>query len=767
MFNRAKCDERRESPRQRRLTQLGSGAVALLFAVLCTAQPARAVYEWEILGGELEVTGFLQSEARLHLEDAVYVNQWIQRLQVESTITWEEVGPFDELAFTALIRPEFDLAYYYSVLSNRHIGREARRGDYLSSPIRLGPDLDPANGIGGLERALGSNDPVGLTGLDVGLTLFNRLVLGIEDANINASTGGLLKNVEQGLMTRDDLRNNFQVLYEGSDFPILVPVSQQKLDCERCRDVDDSFADVALNRTGSSGALYPVRELYMDATLGDVWMRIGKQQIVWGKTDFFRLQDLINPVDFGSHFFFDSFEDIRIPQWIASFQWRPGSFGPFTDTAVQVVWNFDEFRAVGLGNPTGAWAHPFGKQKGTFALFNTYFSPEPCLGLIEQSNGRTFAAGSPESCFNKDGSRRRDRFASGFGVPLGLSVEERPAWKFDNTEIGIRLEGRIDKVRFALTNYYGWGDTPAFQFLTVNVNEGAFALAGGSAAPFNKAADDGLIERDNLVAGLAEGIRFPVFVADPETAVNLAAQGGNPGAISALRSGNALDFYRQLPAPGVAVVLGGQVAEVYQKANTLGLALDYYEDFTGIVFRIESSWTHDELVNNTHKADWIDESGVVRFSIGMDRPTFIKFLNPTRTFFLSAQIFNTIYLDWEGTHESGFATDRNNWIYTFFIQGQYLRDRLTPQAFIVWEQSSGGWIGGFQLQYLISNTWSLVGGGNFTWEGRRQRRHDLGPFTSFTLNGSPYQEAVFGAAQLGAAAFNKNDELFFRVRYQF
>mgnify|MGYP003346117687 CR=1 FL=1 len=78
-----------------------------------------------------------------------------------------------------------------------------------------------------------------------------------------------------------------------------------------------------MNNTDSMH-LYPFRELYIDATAGDWWVRVGKQQVVWGKTDFFRLQDLVNPVDFGQHFFFDSFEDIRIPQWILSIQRKFG-----------------------------------------------------------------------------------------------------------------------------------------------------------------------------------------------------------------------------------------------------------------------------------------------------------------------------------------------------------------------------------------------------------------------------------------------------------
>lgn len=772
-----------------------SGIATAALMISAFALPAKAVYTWEVLGGELEVTGFLQSEARLHFENDLYLNQWIQKLQVEATQTWRDVGIFDELAFTALMRPEFDVAYYYSGLTDKHVGRGATRSTYLGDPVRVG--TGPAD----------SNDPIGLYGLDGAF-------------GTRLSTGGLVKNIDQGIWRPAEL-DNFEVLYEGQTEPILTTRDQRQLDCERCRDVHDSPTDVALNRTGSSGATYPFRELYTDMTIGDFWIRLGKQQIVWGKTDFFRLQDLINPVDFGSHFFFDSFEDIRIPQWILSAQYRPGSIGPFTDTAVQFIWNFDEFRAVGLGNPSGGWSHPFGKEKGTFALFNHFFTKEPCLGLgtlpaggdlpdVALANGASIPV---QSCFNGDGSRRFNVSPAGFGQPVGLAYgEKRPRWGFDATEIGIRLEGRLGKFRIALTDYWGWGDTPGFEFESINIPSTLLDLTGdlsdgfqpgpGVAAAIAQAGSCGVgnqnqlrcggARADGLVAGLAEtaglvgalgtGATIPIHVTDPELGVQLISAteiasglpASGPGAgpaTQALNNNNAELLYSPLNS-AAAPILGGGVSEVYDKNNTVGLAVDYFEDITGIVFRLESSWTNDELVVNTQKADWRDDTDVLRFSLGMDRPTFIKFLNPTRTFFVSAQIFHTYYLGWEGGPSSGMAFDRHNWIYTLFVQGQYLRDRLTPQGFLVWDQTSNGWISGFQAQYLFSNSWSATVGGNFTWGGQRQERHNFGPFTSFVLPSTGgfqrgAQKSTFGQAQRGASVFRENDEFFFRIRYQF
>lgn len=697
-------------------------AVLLSGAVISTAE---ARQRYEMLGGQLEVTGFLSSETRMRATGQKYITQMIQKLQIEASMEYEEVGIFDELSFVTVIRPEFDLAYYYGDnLTNGHVGRNASRSSYLGTQFNE------------------QSNPVGFAGFDLA---FGN-VDGAGNPVPTLSTGGLAKNFVEGFWTADEL-SQFESIANNSTFPLLSPIGQQTQDCHNCRDVDDSFTDVALGRTGSGGDLYPFRELYVDAVVDDWWFRVGKQQIVWGKTDFFRMQDIINPVDFGRHFFFDSFEDIRIPQWIASAQYRPGSLGPLHDTALQMIWNFDKFHAVGLGNPSEAWAHPFGKEKALFAAFNTYFSPEPCVNAA--SAGATLA----NSCSPGDG-----RMPSGFGVPLGTSAEKLPKHKFKNTELGARFEFRLADLRFALSHHYGFTDTPVFRFDTVNINvDGGFggivALNTNTVDPSNaKIGDDG------LVFGLTEGVIMDIEVMNPEMAIQAAATAGDAGAIAAIAQDNARLFYQQ------GTTLGGQTSTIYDRVNTTGLSVDYFEQFTGLVFRVESSYSNNELVNNTKKANWVDKADVVRWSIGLDRPTFIPFLNKDRTFFLSAQFFDTWYLDHEGGQD-GMFVGKHNYIITGFAQTHYLRDQLIPQAFGVWEEQSDSWVAGFQVEYLFNNYLSMVLGGNFIWAGSENKTFDTGPFRSFAGNFA--EEAVFGFAKQGIGGLANNDELFFRTKVQF
>ena len=57
-----------------------------------------------------------------------------------------------------------------------------------------------------------------------------------------------------------------------------------------------------------------LRETYVDTEIGNTFLRIGKQQVVWGQADGLKVLDVINPQSF-REFILDDFEDSRIPLW--------------------------------------------------------------------------------------------------------------------------------------------------------------------------------------------------------------------------------------------------------------------------------------------------------------------------------------------------------------------------------------------------------------------------------------------------------------------
>ena len=60
-----------------------------------------------------------------------------------------------------------------------------------------------------------------------------------------------------------------------------------------------------------------LREFYLDTSVKDSIVILGKQQVVWGKSDGLKVLDIVNPQNF-REFILDDFEQSRIPLWTAN-----------------------------------------------------------------------------------------------------------------------------------------------------------------------------------------------------------------------------------------------------------------------------------------------------------------------------------------------------------------------------------------------------------------------------------------------------------------
>jgi len=81
--------------------------------------------------------------------------------------------------------------------------------------------------------------------------------------------------------------------------------------------IDVPDYDWTMMKVGEDDWRAEVWELYADLTLGNLWVRAGKQQIAWGEMINSRILDIINPLDLSWNFQFEpeEFEIIRIPNW--------------------------------------------------------------------------------------------------------------------------------------------------------------------------------------------------------------------------------------------------------------------------------------------------------------------------------------------------------------------------------------------------------------------------------------------------------------------
>jgi hypothetical protein len=169
-----------------------------------------------------------------------------------------------------------------------------------------------------------------------------------------------------------------------------------------------------------------LRELYAkkDFDLGDgksLFVKLGRQQVVWGRTDLFRVLDVINPVDFSRNNIYDELSDIRIPMWIAQVEYRMGASDTMQDRNLQFVWNVDKFRPNNLG------------QCG---------SPNSILdaGCFFRGMANLWDNGGTVSNFANvaPGTLLATNFGPG---QIGLDKVHLPSWSLSNTQFGMKYEG--------------------------------------------------------------------------------------------------------------------------------------------------------------------------------------------------------------------------------------------------------------------------------------------------------------------------------------
>jgi len=256
----------------------------------------------------------------------------------------------------------------------------------------------------------------------------------------------------------------------------------------------------AWNRGSSQQDEKELKEAYLDIELFDarLWLRLGKQQIVWGKTELFRTTDQFNPQDVALASL-PSLEESRIALWAARGVWSFYEVGPFSDVRAEVALNFDQHESADLGACGEAYT-PNLVCELTFGLF--------AHGLLG----------------------------------TGIAGFERPPdpWEdIQGIEFGGRFEFRWDRFTFAFIDFWGYSDTPVIDRLTSferNVDpETGLPRVMGSTDPCTVPL--------NAVAGTQEASCLrpgPTFRGDT-TALNGTVLPENTD--RADQAGNALDFH--------------------------------------------------------------------------------------------------------------------------------------------------------------------------------------------------------------------------------
>jgi hypothetical protein len=167
--------------------------------------------------------------------------------------------------------------------------------------------------------------------------------------------------------------------------------------------------------------------------------RVGKLIAVWGKTDWFRNVDRLNPLDFSGGPL-QPLEESRIGLWGAQLWLQPESWlslGRFEDLRLEVALLVDDFEPDDRGRCGEPGALPTACLLQTSALMSGFTG----VGVIGQT------------------SPYRDH-----------------AW-LERVDWGVRLEGRFDRFSFAVSDFWGWDDVPLLRSVHV-YGRGVDSLTG-------------------------------------------------------------------------------------------------------------------------------------------------------------------------------------------------------------------------------------------------------------------------------------------------
>ncbi len=182
-----------------------------------------------------------------------------------------------------------------------------------------------------------------------------------------------------------------------------------------------SESERAWNRGASQQRTKELKEAYLDFETLDhrLWMRLGLQNIVWGKTEIFRTTDQWNPQDLALSSL-PTLEESRIALWSARAIYSLYDVGPLQDVRLEVAANLDKFEPADLG----ACGEPYAAD--TVCALTYAIATHSYLGV---------------------------------GI-AGVDRPESPWKEPSDLEIGGRIEWRWDRFTFALTDFWGHGDLP-------------------------------------------------------------------------------------------------------------------------------------------------------------------------------------------------------------------------------------------------------------------------------------------------------------------
>jgi len=208
---------------------------------------------------------------------------------------------------------------------------------------------------------------------------------------------------------------------------------------------------------------------------------------------------------------------------------------------------------------------------------------------------------------------------------------------------------------------------------------------------------------------------------------------------------------------------GAQIALDYQRRHVLGFAMDFAHDRSRSNWNLEFTWFHRVRLSDLDSFDLSTKADLLNLTIGVDRPTFIRFLNKRRTFFMNAQLF----LQYVVGYESSFVSDGPfNARLTLGAFTGYQQDRLIPGVQFVYDFPSHSGAVLWSMGWRVTQSFLIQIGLNTFW-GRAQRREAALVAAGTAGQGGRGEDAYHTYVENGLSTVRDRDELFLSLRYTF
>jgi len=336
-------------------------------------------------------------------------------------------GLFSSIRFHSTLRVSYDAVYDI----NPHFGTDAGGQAYFR------------NNTGGANAAWGGGVPI-----------------------VGAGIVGTAANPNSGLAMVDGWRK------DSSGLLFATPVRPCDTDSRGCIRGYMDYTKDNLAAPEIDQRLDFLREAYVDGEVpvgnSTLAIRFGRQQLVWGRTDLFRVLDVVNPMDYSRNNIYDENSDIRIPMGMLRADYRMGARGPFDDLNFQGLWVWEKFRPNNLGQG-GSTNNP-GGAAGMFRALATCWQKGCTVGNFFPGTGPVGG-----------GSNSSDGTALTFGPgEIGIRSAQMPDWNIANTTVGGKVEGEIKGIGFSLNALNTIDQMPSLKggIPTINGLTGANSIAG-------------------------------------------------------------------------------------------------------------------------------------------------------------------------------------------------------------------------------------------------------------------------------------------------